>query len=256
MSTIQNPHSLEILLPVRFDTEAVETLLARVEAVRPDTTIRFRAPEKYVLEPFAAVCLLVLAETIGAKLTRFDLPRNAIIPPTNVKDSNDIHGIIEHLHTPRAAASLTSKLRFSAADHMGMAMLVSELLNNSNEHSGTHAWIAMWMKSPSVLQIAVGDGGRGFADSLGVLSDAYALEAATGFGRSVFLDPGRGQGFKQIKRKISRWGGRLLVRSGDAVVEGPLPSGANHHILTSGLPRLQGTQVLVEIPAPENSTKK
>src|SRR5437660_795770 len=102
---------------------------------------------------------------------------------------------------------------------------------NIVEHAGTGGWVAVqayhWRRKLArrVVVIAVADAGVGFRHSLEPTqskrfgarwSDAAALEAALVQGISRFRDPGRGQGLAGIRRYLTRWDGKIAIRSGTA----------------------------------------
>ena len=113
-----------------------------------------------------------------------------------------------------------------------------------------------------VVVIAVSDGGVGFRRSLETSQsgqfgdrwgDASALEAALIQGVSRFRDPGRGQGLAGIKRYLSRWHGKISIRSGTARLS-IVPSWDDDVPLADHLPYFPGSQVQIVIPeqdAPE-----
>jgi hypothetical protein len=110
-----------------------------------------------------------------------------------------------------------------------------------------------------VVVIAVSDAGVGFRRSLEATQqrrfgdrwgDAAALEAAVIQHTSRFRDPGRGQGIAGIKRYLSRWDGKLTIRSGSARIA-IVPSWDDDIPLTEHLAPFPGAQVQIVIPAQE-----
>jgi len=113
-----------------------------------------------------------------------------------------------------------------------------------------------------VVVIAVADAGVGFRHSLEPTQskrfgtrwgDAAALEAALIQGVSRFRDPGRGQGLAGIRRYLTRWDGKIAIRSGTARIA-IVPKWDDDVPLKDGLPAFPGAQVLIIIPE-QGSTK-
>ena len=107
-----------------------------------------------------------------------------------------------------------------------------------------------------VVVIGVADAGVGFQASLAPAhgrrfgdrwGDAAALEAALIQGVSRFRDPGRGQGLKGIRNYVSRWDGKLTIRSGTARIA-LVPSWDDDVPLDDGLSPFPGAQVLLIVP--------
>ena len=148
---------------------------------------------------------------------------------------------------------------------MGFAMALSEACQNIVEHAGTGGWVSVHAYTfrrrlgRRVVVIAVSDAGVGFRRSLEATQqrrfgdrwgDAAALEAAVIQHTSRFRDPGRGQGIAGIKRYLSRWDGKLTIRSGSARIA-IVPSWDDDVPLTEHLPPFPGAQVQIVIPAQE-----
>ena len=83
---------------------------------------------------------------------------------------------------------------------------------------------------------------------------AAALEAALIQGVSRFRDPGRGQGLAGIKRYLSRWDGKISIRSGTARLS-IVPKWDDDVPLAENLPFFPGSQVQVVIPAQEGGAR-
>jgi hypothetical protein len=133
------------------------------------------------------------------------------------------------------------------------------------EHAGTSGWVAVhaytWRKrlGRRVVVIAVTDAGIGFRRSLEATQarrfgerwgDAAALEAAVIQNVSRFRDPGRGQGIAGIKRYLTRWSGKLTIRSGTARIA-IVPPWDDDLPLTDHLAPFPGAQVQIVLPAQE-----
>jgi len=187
---------------------------------------------------------------------------------TPVGASEDVHQVVGRIQE-RAARILSQDLGLEAKATMGFAMALSEACQNIVEHAGTSGWVAVhaytWRKrlGRRVVVIAVSDAGLGFRRSLEASQakrfgerwgDAAALEAALIQGVSRFRDPGRGQGLAGIKRYLSRWDGKVSIRSGTARLS-IVPSWDDDVPLAEHLPYFPGAQVQVVIPAQEGGAR-
>jgi hypothetical protein len=114
-----------------------------------------------------------------------------------------------------------------------------------------------------VVVIAVSDGGIGFRRSLESTEarkvgerwgDGAALESALLHGVSRFRDPGRGQGLAGIKRYLSRWHGKISIRSGTARLA-VVPEWDDDVPLAEQLPFFPGSQLQLTIPAQEGTVR-
>jgi len=190
-----------------------------------------------------------------------------LLPVTAVRAAEDVHEVVSHIQR-RATAILTTELGIDPKATMGFAMALSEACQNIVEHAGTGGWVAVqsyhWRRrlARRVVVIAVADAGVGFSHSLARTQakrfgerwgDGAALEAALIQGVSRFRDPGRGQGLKGIRNYISRWDGKISIRSGTARIS-IVPSWDDDVPLKEGLPAFPGAQVLLIIP--EQGTKQ
>lgn len=184
-----------------------------------------------------------------------------LLPVTAVRAADDVHEVVGRIQQ-RATAILSSDLGIDPKATMGFAMALSEACQNIVEHAGTGGWVAVqsyhWRRrlARRVVVIAVADAGVGFRASLEPTqgrrfgerwSDATALEAALVQGVSRFRDPGRGQGLKGIRNYLSRWDGKIAIRSGTARIA-IAPSWDDDVPLAEGLPLFPGSQVLVIVP--------
>jgi anti-sigma regulatory factor (Ser/Thr protein kinase) len=187
---------------------------------------------------------------------------------TPVGASEDVHQVVGRIQE-RAARMLSHGLGLEAKATMGFAMALSEACQNIVEHAGTSGWVAVhvynWRKrlGRRVVVIAVSDAGLGFRRSLEATQakrfgdrwgDAAALEAALIQGVSRFRDPGRGQGLAGIKRYLSRWDGKISIRSGTARLS-IVPPWDDDLPLREQLPFFPGAQVQVVIPAQEGGER-
>jgi anti-sigma regulatory factor (Ser/Thr protein kinase) len=186
---------------------------------------------------------------------------DVLLPVTAVRAAEDVHEVVGHIQQ-RATAILSSELGIDPKATMGFAMALSEACQNIVEHAGTGGWVAVqsyqWRRrlARRVVVIAVADAGVGFQASLAPThgrrygdrwNDATALEAALIQGVSRFRDPGRGQGLKGIRNYVSRWDGKLTIRSGTARIA-IVPSWDDDVPLTEGLAPFPGSQVLLIVP--------
>ena len=189
---------------------------------------------------------------------------NVLLEVTPVRVAGDVHKVVDRIQD-RAAAILTSELGLEARATMGFGMALSETCQNIVEHAGTGGWVAVhaytWRRrlGRRVVVIAVGDAGVGFRQSLEPTQarrfgdrwgDGTALEAALIQGVSRFRDPGRGQGFRGIRKYLDHWKGKITIRSGTARIAMIRPWDDDVP-LREGLAPFPGAQLQVVIPAAE-----
>jgi anti-sigma regulatory factor (Ser/Thr protein kinase) len=194
--------------------------------------------------------------------TKVDDAADYLLPVTPVRASEDVHAVVGAIQE-RAARMLSGELGLEAKATIGFAMALSEACQNIVEHAGTGGWVAVHAYTfrkrlgRRVVVIAVSDGGVGFNRSLESTQarrfgdrwgDAAALEAAVIQGVSRFRDPGRGQGLAGIKRYLTRWNGKLSIRSGTARIA-IVPPWDDDVPMSEDLPFFPGTQLQVVIPA-------
>ncbi|MFQ5704582.1 MAG: ATP-binding protein [Gemmatimonadales bacterium] len=201
---------------------------------------------------------------IHGKVPRINAARTSdvLLEITPVGESGDVHGVVSVIQD-RASAILAGKLGLEASATMGFGMALSEACQNIVEHAGTSGWVAVqtyhWRRrlGRRVVVIAVADAGMGFRKSLETAqagrygdrwNDATALEAALIQGVSRLSDPGRGQGLGGIRRYLSRWNGKISIRSGTARIT-IVPGWDDDEPLKDGLPFFPGSQMLQIIPA-------
>lgn len=193
-----------------------------------------------------------------------DEESDVLLNVTPVRASHDVHEVVGHIQEG-ASRILAGELGIGAKATLGFAMALSEACQNIVEHAGTGGWVAVhaysWRKrlGRRVVVIAVSDAGVGFRDSLEASqakrfgdrwADASALEAALIQGVSRFRDPGRGQGLAGIKRYLSRWHGKIGIRSGTARLS-IVPEWDDDVPLAEHLPYFPGSQVQIVIPQQE-----
>src|SRR5687768_3210477 len=147
---------------------------------------------------------------------------------------------------------------------MAFSMLLSEVSQNIIEHADAPGWVGIqtyrrWRRiDQRVAVIAVMDLGVGFRGSLERehagrfgerWGDATALEAAFIHGTTRFRDPGRGQGLKQIRKKVGQWGGKIAIRSGAARIADVPDWDTTGVPLEKDLAPFPGAQILIVLPA-------
>lgn len=187
---------------------------------------------------------------------------SVLLEITPVNSHEDVHGVIEHVQE-RAGTILTERLRYSGPDAAMFGVMISEVCQNIIEHAEAGGWVGIqtynWARrlGKQVVEIAVMDLGVGFRGSLAKehaarfgdrWSDATALEAAFIHGTTRFRDPGRGQGLKQIRKSVGRWGGKIAIRSGTARIA-DIPDWDDSPPLEQGLAPFPGSQILIVLPA-------
>ena len=186
-----------------------------------------------------------------------------LLPITVINSSDDVHGVVDELNEGRISAIMAEQLGYSRADAIAFSMLLSEVSQNIIEHADAPGWVGIQTYDrrktlgKKVAVIAVMDLGVGFKGSLARehaarfgdrWSDATALEAAFIHGITRFRDPGRGQGLKQIRKKVGRWGGKIAIRSGTARIA-DVPEWDDSPPLVKDLPYFPGAQIEIVLPA-------
>jgi hypothetical protein len=192
---------------------------------------------------------------------------SVLLPITVIGSHEDVHGVVDELNEGRVSALLAEQLGYSKADAIAFSMLLSEVSQNIIEHADAPGWVGIqvynWQRrlGRKVAVIAVMDLGIGFKGSLerehaarfgDRWGDATALEAAFIHGVTRFRDPGRGQGLKQIRKKVGRWGGKIAIRSGTAKIA-DVPEWDDAVPLEKDLPYFPGAQIEIILPAREPS---
>jgi len=185
-----------------------------------------------------------------------------LLEVTPVVVAGDVHKVVDRIQD-RAAAILTSELGLEARATIGFGMALSEACQNIVEHAGTGGWVAVhaysWRRrlGRRVVVIAVADAGVGFRKSLEATQarrfgdrwgDGPALEAALIQGVSRFREPGRGQGFRGIRKYLDHWEGKISIRSGTARIAMIKPWDEDV-ALREGLAPFPGAQLQLVIPA-------
>jgi anti-sigma regulatory factor (Ser/Thr protein kinase) len=191
---------------------------------------------------------------------------DVLLPVTPVRAAEDVHEVVSRIQQ-RASAILASEVGLDPRATMGFAMALSEACQNIVEHAGTGGWVAVqsyrWRRrlAGRVVVIAVADAGVGFRHSLepsqgrrfgSRWGDGAALEAALIQGVSRFRDPGRGQGLAGIRRYVTRWNGKIAIRSGTARIA-IVPSWDDDVPMQEDLAPFPGAQVLLIIPEQDSA---
>jgi hypothetical protein len=189
-------------------------------------------------------------------------PSNVLLEITPIRSHHDVHGVIEHVQE-RAGTILKEKLNYSAADSVPFSILLSEVCQNIIEHAETGGWVGIqtynWARrlGRQVVVIGVVDLGVGFRGSLASehaaryvdrWNDLTALQAAFLHGVTRFRDPGRGQGLKQIRSRVQKWGGKISVRSGSARIA-DVPAWDDAPAVQQDLAPFPGSQIMIVLPA-------
>ncbi|MDR0788213.1 MAG: ATP-binding protein [Gemmatimonadota bacterium] len=189
-------------------------------------------------------------------------PSNVLLEITPIRSHDDVHGVIEHIQD-RAGTILTEQLNYSPADAVPFSIMLSEVCQNIVEHAESGGWVGIqrynWARrlGRQVVVIGVADLGIGFRGSLARehaarfgdrWNDLTALQAAFLHGVTRFRDPGRGQGLKQIRARVHRWGGKVSIRSGTARVA-DLPEWDDSVAVQEGLAPFPGSQIQIVLPA-------
>lgn len=186
---------------------------------------------------------------------------SVLLEITPIRSNDDVHGVVDQV-SERAGDILVEKLGYGRAAGAQFSIVLSEVCQNITEHAGSGGWVGIqsynWQKrlGRNVVVIAVMDLGVGFRGSLAKehaarfgdrWSDTTALEAAFIHGVTRFRDPGRGQGIKNIRKSVGRWGGKISIRSGTARIA-DVPEWDDAPPMESGLPFLPGSQIRIVLP--------
>lgn len=187
---------------------------------------------------------------------------DVLLEITPIRSYQDIHQVLDRVNG-RALAILTSQLHYPPHEGFQFGTMLSEVCQNILEHAQAPGWVATqtYSRIPAldrrVVKIGVVDLGIGFKGSLASAhaarygdrwGDATALEAAFIHGLTRFHDPGRGQGLKQIRKQVGRWGGKVSIRSGTARIA-DVPPWDDSPPLEERLPAFPGSQIGIVLPA-------
>lgn len=187
---------------------------------------------------------------------------SVLLEITAIRQAGDVHDIVGQIQE-RSQAILRDQLGLDTRATIRFSMALSEACQNVVEHAGRGGWVAVqtytWKKrlGRRVVVIAVCDAGIGFRKSLESnharprgdrWDDGMALEQAVLRNVSRFTDKGRGQGLAGIRSFVSKWEGKLSVRSGTARIA-LVPDWDDDPALLEALPPFPGAQVQITIPA-------
>jgi hypothetical protein len=180
---------------------------------------------------------------------------------TPIQSNDDVHRVVDVL-PERASTILSEKLGYGRAAGGQFSIMLSEVCQNITEHADAPGWVGIQSyrrtlkaNRPAVV-IAVMDLGIGFRGSLARehsarfgdrWGDPTALEAAFLHGVTRFRDPGRGQGLKNIRKSVGKWGGKIAIRSGTARIA-DVPEWDDAPPMESGLAAFPGSQILIILP--------
>jgi anti-sigma regulatory factor (Ser/Thr protein kinase) len=189
---------------------------------------------------------------------------DVLLEITPIRSYQDVHAVVDRVNE-RALAILTHQLHYPTREAWQFGSMLSEVCQNILEHSQATGWVATqtYSRIPQldrkVVKIGVVDLGIGFKGSLASAhaarygdrwTDATALEAAFIHGLTRFHDPGRGQGLKQIRKQVGRWGGKVSIRSGTARIA-DVPDWDDSAPLEERLAHFPGAQIGIVLPARE-----
>ncbi len=186
---------------------------------------------------------------------------NVLLGITRIAAANDVHEIVGRIQE-RSTAILRDGLGLDPRSTMRFSMTLSEACQNVTEHAGCDGWVAVqsytWKQrlGRRVVVIAVCDAGIGFRRSLESNAarprsdrwdDGMALEEGVLRNVSRFRETGRGQGLSQIRSFVTKFQGKLAVRSGTARIA-LVPEWDDDVALREGLAPFPGAQVQITIP--------
>ncbi len=207
-----------------------------------------------------------LFEVVGRVPRRqFETSTDVLLPVTPIRVFDDVNDVVGKIQE-RAQRILAAEVNLAPQATVRFVMTLSEVCQNIVEHAGTSGWVTVqtyrWTKrmgGRKVAMIAVSDSGIGFRRSLEPSQarkvgerwgDAAALELALMHNVSRYRDPGRGQGLYHIRSYVSKWQGKMSVRSGTARIT-IVPPWDDDKVLVEHLPFFPGSQVQIIIPAQE-----
>lgn len=239
-----------ILLPPTLGGSEMEIVLEQLAAAAGPVTLDGRGVRS--AHPYAALTAELAAGQAGGQLLPWRrrglaVPyRITLIRPREIAGEADVFHVIDHAQET-AGRVLVDVLGRSRAEAAIFSMLLSELLQNVVEHAEAPGRVAVWTLPPPhdrTIGVGIVDGGIGFAGSLGMEKDEDALNAALLWGRTRLSAPGRGQGLRQVRRQVGRWGGEVLVRSGSALFR----EQGDQQAISGGLARVAGVQIGLTLP--------
>jgi anti-sigma regulatory factor (Ser/Thr protein kinase) len=204
-------------------------------------------------------------EVVGRVPNRpFETPTDVLLPITPIRVFDDVNDVVGKIQE-RAQRILAAEVNLAPQATVRFVMTLSEVCQNIVEHAGASGWVTVqtynWRKrlGRRVAVIAVSDSGIGFRRSLEPAEsrkvgerwgDGAAVELALMHNVSRYRDPGRGQGLYHIRSYVTRWQGKMSVRSGTARIT-IVPPWDDDTLLVEHLPFFPGSQVQIIIPAQE-----
>ena len=180
---------------------------------------------------------------------------------TPIVRSDDVHQVVETVRE-RARTILERHLRYPKEAIDGFCVSLAELCQNIVEHSedaglvGIQKYFFARRLGRNAVKIAVMDLGVGIRRSLeerlvaqfgSAWGDLLALERALFHGASRYDDVGRGHGLAAVRRFVTQWKGKLVLRSGTARLS-LIPPWARGRAKAEGLPAFPGTQIAMILP--------
>jgi anti-sigma regulatory factor (Ser/Thr protein kinase) len=180
---------------------------------------------------------------------------DVLLEITPIERSNDIHYIVGKVRD-RAQAILAAHLHYDEQAINAFIVALSEVCQNIVEHSENKGYVGIQKYrfpklNKNVVKIAVMDVGIGFRKSLSarlpVKSDLEAIDKALLHGASRHEDEGRGHGLAAVRRFVTRWQGKLSIRSGTARLS-IIPSWARGREQEKGLINFPGAQIIIILP--------
>ncbi|MEW6601083.1 MAG: ATP-binding protein [Nitrospirota bacterium] len=180
---------------------------------------------------------------------------DVLLEITPIEKSDDIHFIVGKVRK-RAHAILEKHLHYNERAIAGFIVALSEVCQNIIEHSENTGFVGIQKyrfqkREKNVVKIAVMDLGIGFRESLSERFDAAndldAIEKALVHGFSRHREEGRGHGLAAVRRFISRWNGKITIRSGTAMYS-IIPDWAWGKEREKNLTYFPGAQINIMLP--------
>src|ERR1041385_1699474 len=219
-----------VQIPPSLDDRSFEQVLEKMAPLADDEKILLDARHSRWASPYGLTALLTLAQSRKERMG-FAVP-----------DLDDTRSYWSRTGFFHHAESLFDMVCAYRKRHRGgessVLLEITPIIKSDDVHS------------------AVGGAGKGFRQSLesapGFLpgsrwGDATALEQAVIQATSRFRDRGRGQGLAAARKYVTKWEGKLLVRSGTARI-GIVPTWDDDPPLEEGLAPFSGAQLQVIIP--------
>ncbi len=180
---------------------------------------------------------------------------DVLLEITPIEKSDDIHFIVGKVKE-RSQAILAKHLYYDEYTINGFIVALSEVCQNIIEHSGNKGFVGIQKYhfqglGKNIVKIAVMDIGVGFRRSLSdrflLRSDLHAIEMALLHGASRYSEEGRGHGLAAVKRFVTRWNGKLSIRSDTARLS-LRPKWAKGRERERNLTHFPGAQINIMLP--------